>query len=66
MTTVAEIESIRDMGTYNPDEMLDEAQMKISKVGMSKIVFTKKYHPDGSFDEEIRLILERSGLLLYD
>ena len=38
--TVAEIKSIRDMGTYDPDEVLAEAQMKISKIGMSKIVFT--------------------------
>ena len=28
MSTAAEIKSIRDMGTYDPDEVLDEAQMK--------------------------------------
>ena len=50
-STTAEINSIRDMATYDPNEVLDEAQMKISKIGMSKIVFTKKYHPDGSFDK---------------
>ena len=50
-STAAEIKSIHDMGTYDPDEKLDESQMKISKIGMSKIVFTKKYHPDGSFDK---------------
>ena len=50
-STAAEIESIRDMGTYDPAEELDETQMTISKIGMSKIVFTKNYHPDGSFDK---------------
>ena len=50
-STAAEIKSIRGMGTYDPDEVLDESQMEISKIGMSKIVFTKKYHPDGSFDK---------------
>ena len=50
-STAAEIKSIRDMGTYDPDDTLDETQMKISKIGMSKIVFTKKCHPDGSFDK---------------
>ena len=37
--------------TWDTDEVLDEEQMRISKIGMSKIVFTKKYHPDGSFDK---------------
>ena len=50
-STAAEIKSIRDMRTYDPHETLDETQMKNSKIGMSKIVFTKKYHPDGSFDK---------------
>ena len=50
-STTVEINSIRDMATYDPNEVLDEAQMTISKIGMSKIVFTKKYHPDGSFDK---------------
>ena len=51
MSTNADIKSSRDMGTYDPVEVLDKAQMKLSKIGMSKIVFTKKYHPDGSFDK---------------
>ena len=49
--TAAEIKSIRVMGTYYPDEALDEAQMKISNIGLPKIVVTEKYHPDGSFDK---------------
>ena len=40
-STAAEIESIRDAGTYDPDEVLDKAQMKISKIWFSKISFTK-------------------------
>ena len=39
-STAAEIKSIRDMGTCDSGEVLDEAQMKLSKIGMSKIVFT--------------------------
>ena len=50
-STTAEINSIHDMATYDSNEVLDEAQMEISKIGMSKIVFTKKYRPDGSFDK---------------
>ena len=49
--TAAEIRSLRSMGTWDPTEELNEAQMKISKVGMSRCVFTKKYHPDGTFDK---------------
>ena len=50
-STAAEIKSIRDKGTQDSDELLDEAQMKIPKIGMSKIVYTKKYHPKGNFDK---------------
>ena len=46
----AEIKSIRDMEKWDPQEALDEEQMKTSKIGMSRCVFTKKYHPDGTFD----------------
>ena len=49
--TAAEIDSIRDIGTYDPDDILDEKQIETSKVGMSKCVFTKKYHPDGTFNK---------------
>ena len=49
--TAAEIKSLRDMGTWDPEETLDAEQMKTSKIGMSRCVFTKKYHPDGTFDK---------------
>ena len=49
--TVAEIKSLRDMGTRDPDETLDESQIKTSQIGMSRCVFTKKYHPDCTFDK---------------
>ena len=49
--TAAELKSLRDMGAWDPAEVLSEEQMKISKVGMSRCVFTKKYHPDGTFDK---------------
>ena len=51
LSTTAEIKSWRDMGAYNPDEVLDPEQIKLSKIGGSKFVFTKKYNPDGSFDK---------------
>ena len=49
--TADEIKSLRDMGTWDPKETLSEEQMKTSKIGMSRCVFTKKYHPDGTFDK---------------
>ena len=51
IATAAEIKIIHEMGTYDPAKLLDEAQMKLSNIGMSKIVFTKKYHPIDSFDK---------------
>ena len=48
--TTAEIKSLHDMETWDPAEVLSAEQMKISGIGMSRCVFTKKYHPDGSFD----------------
>ena len=38
--TAADIKSIRDMGTYDPSEILDEEQITTSKVGASKCLFT--------------------------
>ena len=49
--TADEIKSLRDMGTWDPEETLSEEQMTTSKIGMSRCVFTKKYHPDGTFDK---------------
>ena len=49
--TTAEIASLRDMETWDPAEELSAEQMKISGIGMSRCVFTKKYHPDGTFDK---------------
>ena len=40
-STAAEIKSIRDMATYDPDKGTGETQMKISKIGTSKISFAK-------------------------
>ena len=47
----AEIKSFRDMGTWDPVEVLSEEQMNISKISMSRCVITKKYHPNGIFDK---------------
>ena len=49
--TSAEIKSLRDMETWDPAEELSPEQMITSGIGMSRCVFTKKYHPDGSFDK---------------
>ena len=46
-STADEIKSIHEMGTYEPDE----AQMKILKIFMSKIVVPNKYQPGNSFDK---------------
>ena len=50
-STAAEIKSLRYMGTWDHDEVLEEEQMRTFKVGMSRIVFAKKYHPDVTFDK---------------
>ena len=62
-SAAAEIKSIRDMGTYDSDEVLDEAQTY--DPGDSKAVFTKKYHPDGNFDKYMSRIVFR-GDRWYD
>ena len=43
--------SLRYMETWDPAEELIAEQMQISGIGMSRCVFTKKYHPDGTFDK---------------
>ena len=47
--TRKEIKSLRDMETWDPVEVLSVEQIKIYDIGMSRCVFTKNYHPDGSF-----------------
>ena len=37
---VAEIKSLRDMGTWDLEEVLDEEQMRTAKIGMSRCVIT--------------------------
>ena len=37
--------------TWDPAEVLSSEPIKISGIGMSRCVFTKKYHPDGTFDK---------------
>ena len=57
------------METWDSAEVLSPEQMKISGIGMSRCVFTKKYHPDGTFDKkalyEILGYLEISNFLSY-
>ena len=48
LSTAAEIKNIRDMAIYDSSEAFVEAHMKISKISIPKIVFTKKYHSDGN------------------
>ena len=48
---MAEIKSLSDMRTWDTVKELSAEQMKISKIGMSHCVFTKKYHPDSMFDK---------------
>jgi len=45
-----EIQSILNMGTYNPNETLPNPIDK-TLLGNSKFVYTKKFHPDGKFDK---------------
>ena len=45
-----EIHSILSMGTWDPNAILPTTIAK-ELVGSSKFVYTKKYHPDGTFDK---------------
>ena len=48
--TQAELAAVLGMGTWNPQEIVpDKIEKKL--IGSSKFVYTKKYHPDGSFDK---------------
>ena len=49
--TTAVIKSLRDMETWDPAKVRSSEQMEIPGIGMSRCVFTKKYHPDGGFDK---------------
>ena len=56
----AEIKSFRDTETLDPDKVLSAEQLTTSGMGMSRCVFTKKYHPDGSF-EMYKLVIVFQG-----
>ena len=43
-----EIQSILNMGTYNPNEQIP-TNINKNLIGTSKFVYTKKYHPDDTF-----------------
>jgi len=45
-----EIQSILNMGTYNPNDIIPSPMNK-SLLGTSKFVYAKKFHPDGTFDK---------------
>lgn len=47
----SELESLRTMNVYNSTDLLDIASVPQHKVGTSKLIFSKKLHPDGSFDK---------------
>ena len=64
--TAAEITDSHDMATWVPHEELSEAQMKGSKIVMSKYVYIKKWHPDARFDRykcKIIPVIHPSALL---
>eukprot|EP00607_Mallomonas_marina_P008932 CAMPEP_0182421592 /NCGR_PEP_ID=MMETSP1167-20130531/6995_1 /TAXON_ID=2988 /ORGANISM="Mallomonas Sp, Strain CCMP3275" /LENGTH=545 /DNA_ID=CAMNT_0024598843 /DNA_START=210 /DNA_END=1847 /DNA_ORIENTATION=+ len=52
-----ELNSLVHSGTYNPTELLGQTKIDMGRVGSSKMVFSKKYHPDGTFDKyKVRLV----------
>ena len=51
VATAAEIKSLRDMKTWDPNELPDAEKMKTFGIGMSRCDYTKKYPPDGTFDK---------------
>ena len=49
------------MKTWEPAEVLSAEQMKISGISILRRVFTKKNHPDGTFDKyKCRITLRRN------
>ena len=47
----SELDSLRTMHVYNASESLDLGNVPQHKIGSSKLVFSKKLHPDGTFDK---------------
>ena len=47
----SELESLRSMNVYNSSDLLNIDSVPQHKVGSSKLIFSKKLHPDGSFDK---------------
>ena len=47
----SELDSLRTMNVYNSSDTLDIINVPQHKIGSSKLIFSKKLHPDGSFDK---------------
>ena len=47
----SELESLRSMNVYNSSDLLNIDSVPQHKIGSSKLIFSKKLHPDGSFDK---------------
>ena len=47
----SELDSLRTMDVYNSSDQLDIATVPQHKIGSSKLIFSKKLHPDGTFDK---------------
>ncbi len=47
----SELESLRTMNVYDSSDTLDITTVPQHKIGSSKLIFSKKIHPDGTFDK---------------
>ncbi len=47
----SELDSLRAMNVYNSSDTLDKINVPHHKIGSSKLIFSKKLHPNGSFDK---------------
>jgi hypothetical protein len=47
----SELDSLRTINVYNSSDQLDIANVPQHKIGSSKLIFSKKLHPDGTFDK---------------
>ncbi len=55
----SELESLRTMNVYDFSDILDITTLPQQKIGSSKLIFSKKLHPDGTFDKYKCLLVFR-------
>ncbi len=53
----SELDSLRTMNVYNLSDNLEIVNVRQHKIVSSKLIFSKKLHPDGTFDKFFKMIV---------